>query len=214
MLLLNDLLDLAKLESGKMEYVFNRIDLLKVITLIEAETETLVKEKGLTFKIINASMNSSTVMDQYRIGQVLRNLVSNAIKFTESGKTITIRVDDEQNDKEVEMLTLSVIDEGIGIPVNEIDAIFDKFAQSSKTKTGSGGTGLGLAICKEIIAGHNGRIAASNNPMGGAIFTIAIPRKRPECPDKTVTTIASSTLSMRDCRKTGYPLDDHPLSIT
>ena len=69
----------------------------------------------------------------------------------------------------------SVIDQGIGIPENELDSIFDKFVQSSKTKTGAGGTGLGLAICKEIIDAHKGEIWAENNAEGGSIFSFMLP---------------------------------------
>ena len=212
MLLLNDLLDLAKLESGKMKYAFNQTDLRSVVGLIEAETAALTKDKNLTLKIINSSRNTTAVFDEYRIGQVLRNLVSNAIKFTESGKTITILIDDKQDDHGVTMLKLSVIDEGIGIPKDEIEAIFDKFAQSSKTNTGSGGTGLGLAICREIIAGHNGRITASNNPGGGAIFTVTIPRDRPaETTEQMSPNVAPSNSSIPNRCKTPNIANTDPL---
>jgi signal transduction histidine kinase len=70
---------------------------------------------------------------------------------------------------------VSVLDQGPGIPPDELEAVFDKFVQSSKTKTGAGGTGLGLAICREIIAAHKGRIWAENRPGGGAVFSFEIP---------------------------------------
>lgn len=72
-------------------------------------------------------------------------------------------------------LFVIVKDRGIGIPENELTSIFDKFTQSSKTKTGAGGTGLGLAICKEIIKAHHGKIWAENNPEGGAMFSFLLP---------------------------------------
>jgi K+-sensing histidine kinase KdpD len=72
-------------------------------------------------------------------------------------------------------LAFSVIDQGIGIPEEELSSVFDKFVQSSKTKTGAGGTGLGLAICREIINCHEGIISANNNDYGGATFEIKIP---------------------------------------
>lgn len=178
MLLLNDLLDLAKLECGKMQYLFEEEDILSVINLLEAETSALISEKGLTLNIISSSVRPVAIFDRFRISQVLRNLLSNAIKFTENGKDITISIEDEKNGQESGMLKISIIDEGIGIPKHELESIFDKFTQSSKTNTGSGGTGLGLAISKEIITDHIGQITASNNPDGGAIFTITIPRKR------------------------------------
>ena len=75
-------------------------------------------------------------------------------------------------------LTVYIKDEGIGIPEKELDSVFDKFIQSSKTKTGAGGTGLGLSICKEIITKHNGKIWAENTPDGGAKFGFALPYKQ------------------------------------
>jgi signal transduction histidine kinase len=70
---------------------------------------------------------------------------------------------------------MTVSDEGIGIPVNELEVIFDKFVQSNKTKTGAGGTGLGLSICREILNAHHGLIYAQNNFTGGASFIVKIP---------------------------------------
>jgi hypothetical protein len=106
-------------------------------------------------------------------------LFSNAIKFTPSGKKISILVKPSElsiNDKELTPVVLfSVRDQGIGIPNDELDVVFDKFVQSSKSKTGSGGTGLGLAICKEIIDAHNSKIWAENNPEEGATFSFMLP---------------------------------------
>ncbi len=72
-------------------------------------------------------------------------------------------------------MTLQISDEGIGIPEDELETIFDRFFQSSKTRNGAGGTGLGLAICQGIVAAHNGRIWAQNRPTGGATFAVELP---------------------------------------
>ena len=77
----------------------------------------------------------------------------------------------------VRALAASVSDEGIGIPPSELDSIFDKFIQSSRTQSGTGGTGLGLSISREIVALHGGAIYADNRPGGGAVFTFVIPRE-------------------------------------
>jgi signal transduction histidine kinase len=77
---------------------------------------------------------------------------------------------------------LSVRDEGPGIPPDEIEAVFDKFVQSSKTKSNQGGTGLGLAICREIVGGHQGRIWAENNAGVGSIFYVELPAPHPDLP--------------------------------
>ena len=81
----------------------------------------------------------------------------------------------EKNEENKEFLFICICDEGVGIPPDELTSIFDKFVQSSKTKTGAGGTGLGLSICHEIIAAHNGKIWANNNDNGGASFTFTLP---------------------------------------
>jgi signal transduction histidine kinase len=103
---------------------------------------------------------------------VIRNLLSNAIKFSPEGSLITIFSEDLGRE-----VLYSVSDTGVGIPGDELEAIFDKFIQSSKTKTGSGGTGLGLPISTQIINDHNGRLWAENNPDGGAVFKFIIPKK-------------------------------------
>ena len=107
-------------------------------------------------------------------------MLSNSIKFTLKDKKITVFLDPgelrgQSDVKTIPAICIRVMDQGIGIPEEELDSVFDKFVQSSKTKTGAGGTGLGLAICKEIIKGHNGRIWAEHNPEGGATFSVMLP---------------------------------------
>ncbi|MFB0827430.1 sensor histidine kinase [Chromobacterium violaceum] len=113
-------------------------------------------------------------LDPFRIGQVIRNLLSNAIKFSPAGSEIRIQAQQTERDG-ADWIMASVEDRGPGIPEKELETIFDKFIQSSTTKTGAGGTGLGLAISREIVHAHRGWITAGNLPGGGAIFTFAIP---------------------------------------
>ena len=108
--------------------------------------------------------------DEERFKQVIRNLLSNAVKFSPNGGTIHVRAR-----RVGKTCLISVRDEGPGIPPDELEMVFDKFMQSSKTKSGSGGTGLGLAICREIVAGHHGRIWAENNAQKGCIFYCELP---------------------------------------
>jgi signal transduction histidine kinase len=123
------------------------------------------------------------VFDPEKIAQVIVNLLSNAVKFTPEGKQIFISTIEDtlpagrrKNDQgQQQALRLVVRDEGVGIPDDEFESVFDKFIQSSKTKSGAGGTGLGLAICKEIIEGHHGCIWAENAPNGGAVLSFIIP---------------------------------------
>jgi signal transduction histidine kinase len=108
--------------------------------------------------------------------QVLVNLVSNAIKFSGAGSEISIELPEERLPGDEPGLRCRVVDQGPGIPESELKAVFHKFIQSSKTKTGAGGTGLGLAICQKIIESHGGSIWAENAEPMGAIFTFVIPR--------------------------------------
>ncbi|MCZ6697971.1 MAG: ATP-binding protein [Planctomycetota bacterium] len=89
-----------------------------------------------------------------------------------------------EDDKRVRV---SIRDRGTGIPEDELESVFDKFVQSSKTQTGAGGTGLGLSICREIVAAHQGRIWCENHPQGGAIFHLVLPRTMRVAPSEKPT---------------------------
>jgi len=184
--LLDELLDLSKLEAGRMQFNFEYQDLLKVVDIEVAEFQELLKKKSLILRVIQPEFETSCRHDHQKMLQVLRNLLSNAIKFTPEGKQITIdfqksqlSVGKRKSDKStIPALCFRMVDQGIGIPEDELQAVFDKFVQSSKTRTGAGGTGLGLAICKEIVESHGGKIEAANNPEGGAMFTVTLPIDR------------------------------------
>ncbi len=178
MLLLNDLLDLAKLEAGRMNYHMEEWEINSEIDGVIFEFSAMASEHGVTLVQDMPEKPIRSMFDRVKIIQVLRNLLSNAIKFINSGRQI--RIVAQEGTLEVDgslqrSLQVKVIDQGIGIPEDELDFVFEKFVQSSKTKTGAGGTGLGLAICKKIINDHNGRIWVEANPAGGAIFCFAIP---------------------------------------
>lgn len=173
--LIDSLLDLAKLEAGKMEYHFIEADLADEIQSALAEFEQLAEKKLLQLHLQCATSTTSALFDQTKIGQVIRNIITNAIKFSHEETTITIRCEDHHEDRQVMLLT-SVSNHGISIPKDELIPIFDKFVQSSKTKTGAGGTGLGLAICKQIISDHGGRIWADSTIDGTTTFSFTLPR--------------------------------------
>ena len=168
--LLNDLLDLAKLEAGRMIFEFEPADLGMLIAQVADEFSSLVSERGLTICFDRPHPEAAVAVDVAKTKQLLRNLLSNAVKFSPQGGVIGIRM--EQEDK---LLVVSIQDQGPGIPENELEQVFDKFVQSSKTKSGAGGTGLGLAICREIMNAHKGRIRAENSADGGAVFVFEIP---------------------------------------
>jgi PAS domain S-box-containing protein len=186
--LLNSILDLSKLESDQVDYEMLPKDLKQINNNVTNEFDSLIKEKEVILEIEKNSLPTEVICDEYKISQVFRNLLSNAFKFTPSSKkvhvsfsegSLPIEIEDLDQDL-IPAIVISIKDEGIGIPEDELDSIFDKFIQSSKTKTGAGGTGLGLAICRKIINAHNGKIWAENNPEGGATFSFMLPYEQSE----------------------------------
>ncbi len=133
------------------------------IELVDAEK--LIYKATVEAKIINFFLHR-------------RNIYESVMQFSPEEKTVEINLDLDNlmnGNHAIPALKVSVVDQGVGIPDNELSSVFDKFTQSSKTKTGAGGTGLGLSICREIIEAHNGKIWAENNPDGGATFSFVLP---------------------------------------
>jgi signal transduction histidine kinase len=170
--LLNNLLDLAKLEAGNTIFSFEPTDLRRLVTQVAEEFDAGSSERDLTIKVLASETLPKVGLDAEKIQRVCRHLLSNATKFSPEGGTVTCHLHYERGAATV---VVTISDEGVGIPEDEWDIIFDKFAQSSKTRTGAGGTGLGLAICREIVAAHAGRIWAENRSEGGARFSIELP---------------------------------------
>jgi two-component system sensor histidine kinase ChiS len=178
--LVNSLLDLSQFEATKMTFNLQPNDLEVIVAEIIEECKPLWTGKGLEVGLIKAKgINTITNFDPIKIGQVVRNLLANAIKFTSEGKII-INLSESTakyvDGRKAKGLLCSVKDEGIGVPEEELEEIFNPFTQSSRTKTGAGGTGLGLAICHEIIRAHNGKVWVENNKSEkGATFKFIIP---------------------------------------
>ena len=178
LVLLNDLLDLVKLEAGRMELRRAPFDLADLLASLVHELHAMFELKNLSIDLQTAG-NGLINGDAERIGQVVRNLLANASKYAPPGSTVRVRmwperIRDTLGD-EVDGIHLAVEDQGPGIPEQELQRIFDKFVQSSNNSKNSGGTGLGLAICQEIVHLHCGMISASNRPEGGACFAVLLP---------------------------------------
>jgi len=145
--LLNDLLDLSRIESGReIQFEFDSIDLEEVVDQAAGEFESLLEERGLRLAVQVVGPLPPVRADRARILQVLRNLVSNAAKFTPVGKSIEV-----SSEWDARCVRLGVSDDGTGIPEGELEAVFGEFVQSSTTNASTGGTGLGLALCREIV---------------------------------------------------------------
>jgi len=181
--LIDELLDLSKLDAGQMGLHPTSFDALALVQQVGAQLESLLVARKLQLDINSQVANAQITADAQRITQVICNLLSNAIKFSPEGATIRVVLANDElpagrraQDKGAQPgLSISFIDQGIGIPAAELESIFDKFVQSSATKSGAGGTGLGLAICRAIVAQHRGTIAAHNNPGPGACFVVTLP---------------------------------------
>ena len=182
--LINNILDLSSIETGHMRLDYEICDLNKIIDNCISETESLAENKSITIQTVNKdnpenpNQKFTLCCDQTRIHQVIINLLSNAIKFSpEKGKILITfhHITTIINEKEVDAIHLDVADEGLGIPADEVESIFEKFIQSSQTKTKAGGTGLGLSICREFIKLHHGEINASNRSTGGTEISVILP---------------------------------------
>ncbi len=174
--MLNALLDLAKLESGKFDLRPSRGDLEQILRQSQAEIEPLFEAKQIQMQLDIRGTDASTVFDKHQMMQVFINLFSNAIKFSPPHGIVTVTIEPAMLGGRLPALQCSVADEGPGIPEPELEAIFDKFTQSSTTDSGAGGSGLGLAICREIVHLHSGKIWATNASSGGAIFHVVLPK--------------------------------------
>jgi two-component system, NarL family, sensor histidine kinase BarA len=174
--MLNALLDLAKLESGKFDLRLERQDLAQIIRQSQSEVDSLFEAKQLNLTFETSAASTIAILDKQQMLQVFINLFSNAVKFAPAQSAVKVRIEACMLAGNEPALHCSVGDEGPGIPEGELEVIFDKFTQSSKTN-GAGGSGLGLAICREIVHLHRGKIWASNTPGSGAVIHIMLPTR-------------------------------------
>lgn len=188
--IINDLLDLSKIEAGKMDYHFANMDIHSVIDYVKSSLSVVAKEKGLNLISEETPDLPEIYADSQRLEQVLTNLVSNAIKFTPEGKTIIIRshlADASQlnapdcfkndiNKLSGKYIVVCVEDQGIGIAEKDLLRAFDKFAQIENSLSRKvGGSGLGLPIAKQLLQAHNGAIWCDSELNKGSRFYFAIP---------------------------------------
>ena len=168
--LINDVLDLSKIEAGRMELSLGDYAVEDVVATVRASLRSLASEKGLELVAEVPSNLPDAYGDSKRITQCLMNLVGNALKFTRKGR-VAIRVD-QQGD----LLRFRVSDTGIGIPADQLDAVFAEFRQVDTTTTRDfGGTGLGLSITKKFVELHGGRIWVESEPGKGSTFSFTVP---------------------------------------
>ncbi len=173
--LINDILDLAKIEAGRLEIQLEAINPRFMFTELEQLFHLKMAEKGLLFKVdIDKNLASALILDENRLRQVLLNLISNAIKFTEKGE-IKVSVCQYKQDHHTIDLKISVEDTGIGIPAKQQNHIFTSFQQMDGQSTRKyGGTGLGLTISKRLIEMMQGEITLTSQVGIGSVFEITL----------------------------------------
>ncbi len=173
----NDLLDVARLEAGKMTLVRERFDLAGLVRRVASNFESYAARRGDVFTV-NAPGPVEAELDPDKIERVLMNLLGNAFKFTPVGGRI--RVELRAGFPEPGVATLEVADSGPGVPSAMRDAVFERFVQvETGPARSTGGTGLGLAIAKDFVGLHEGRISLAQAPEGGALFTVMLNLKAP-----------------------------------
>ncbi|MEY8689954.1 MAG: PAS domain S-box protein [Leptothrix sp. (in: b-proteobacteria)] len=172
--LVNALLDVSKVEGTDARLALQRADLGTLAAQVVRELTPIAAERQVQFRLgvpPHGLPALPVLADGYRIEQVLRNVLANAVRFTAPGSTVEI----DGIDHGAAGVTLTVRDHGPGIPSDELEQIFDAFVQSSRTRDGSGGTGLGLTICRKILRAHRGCISAANAAGGGALMRVHLP---------------------------------------
>jgi CheY-like chemotaxis protein len=173
--LISSLLDLSRMESGRVGMRFGRLDMNQLTASVIKSTSVLAKQSGVNIESACDEDAALVLGDRDRIEQVLVNLIGNAIKFSEPGSKVRVLTDISEDE-----VRLAVEDEGVGIPKDKLEKVFDRFYQVDMSATRRiGGTGLGLTICKAIVKEHGGRIWAESpaTPDGrGARFVMSLPK--------------------------------------
>lgn len=169
--LINDLLDLSKIESGQLNMVFVPMDVLEVARRAVAIVSGQAKKKSIAVTLDMPQELPEVLGDESRLSQVLLNLLDNAIKYTPEGGSIKIAAHSEDDSVRVD-----VTDAGIGIPENDLPRIFERFYRVDKGRSRElGGTGLGLSIVRHIVQAHSGRVWVKSEPGRGSTFSFTIP---------------------------------------
>ena len=172
LILINDILDISKIEAGEIAINLSKINIFELVDNLISEMLPLANEKGLELNFDSLLEGLSFLSDAHRIKQIIKNLMSNAIKFTEKGK-VDIILEENAND-----VTIKVIDEGIGIAKEKLAYVFERFKQADGSTTRKyGGTGLGLAISKELAILLGGDIKAFSDLGVGSTFELILPKK-------------------------------------
>jgi PAS domain S-box-containing protein len=174
--LVNDVLNLARLEASGVDYDVRPVTLADVLADLDALVGPQARSKGLVLEV-NVDRACEVLADRYKLVQAVLNLISNAVKFTPSGGTVSLECSAPTGDEDASQVHLRVRDTGIGIPPDRLQRIFDPFVQVDTTAAGrAAGTGLGLAISRNLVRGMGGDLQAESTLGSGSTFTITLRR--------------------------------------
>ncbi len=172
--LINDVLDMAKIESGKFELTTDRMNILPIVQGVVTDMQILAEEKNISMHLNmpDDAKEIQVILDPKRVQQILSNLISNAIKYTKEG-TITLNIDICEA---AHTVAIAIKDTGCGIPEDAIQSLFEQFKRLKQhEKSNIGGTGLGLVIVNELVEMHKGTIEVSSALNEGSEFTVILP---------------------------------------
>ena len=206
--ILGDVLDLAKVEAGRLELETLDFDLSTMIDQARGGFAALAESNGLSLEVsIDASAAGSWRGDPTRLRQILANLISNAVKFTDKGSVTVSATADEA------VLILTVSDTGPGVTETQMAHLFDKFTQADETTTRRfGGTGLGLSICADLTHLMGGTIQARRQMLGGLAFDVRLPLTRAEQQLATAETVAPMVPTLQGRWLRVLAAEDHPVN--
>ncbi|WP_055585227.1 HAMP domain-containing protein [Streptacidiphilus griseoplanus] len=214
--LINDILDLSKVEAGKMDITPEPVALGQLLDYVEATFRPMTTQKSLDFRIVTApDVPQEILTDDSRLRQILRNLLSNAVKFTEAG-SVEVRIEraaTEEVPEQVrhwgEFMAFRVTDTGIGVAEEQLETIFGAFQQADGTTSRKyGGTGLGLSISREIAQLLGGAISVHSAPGRGSTFTLLLPAARPD-----FRAVASAPRTAAPATAPGLPAPASPAAV-
>ena len=167
--LVQDLLDLSRLESGEVNLNLAPVDVGRVVQEVVETYGEQARAKGVSLTAVDADAGMEATADESRLQQVLSNLVENAVKFTPSGGEVHVEVE-----RRGRWLEVRVLDRGFGVAAEDMPHVFERFYKADRAQD-QGGTGLGLAIAKHIVESHGGRIWVESRDGGGSVFGFTVP---------------------------------------